>query len=218
LESCLGHTFHDKQLLQQALTHTSAAVAHMERLEFLGDAVLGTMIAEELYRHFPDAEEGRLTRMRAALVCRAALLQVAADWGIEELLTVGPGERDGDGRIRSASICANAVEAVIGALFLDAGWEAARKLVAGAWRSQLDSVGSGDGRDAKTRLQEYTQAHDWGLPEYVIVDHGTTHSPRFSARCLVRGKQMGTGSGERKKIAESEAAKQAWDQLQAGKL
>lgn len=216
LEFHLGYAFHDKQLLQQALTHTSAAAAHMERLEFLGDAVLGIIITEELYRRFPDATEGKLTRMRAALVCRAALLRVAADWRVEALLMVGPGERDADGRIRSASICANAVEAVIGALFLDADWETVRKLVADAWQSRLDAAGSSDGRDAKTRLQEYTQARDWGLPEYVITDHGAGHKPRFSALCLVRGKQAGKGFGERKKIAESEAASQAWNQLQAG--
>ncbi len=216
LESLLGHTFDDNRLLQQALTHTSAAVEHMERLEFLGDAVLGIIITEELFHRFPDATEGRLTRMRAALVCRAALLRVAADWRVEALLVVGPGERDADGRIRSTSICANAVEAVIGALFLDAGWEVVRKLVSTAWQAQLDSVGTSDGRDAKTRLQEYTQARDWGLPEYRITDHGTVHRPRFSALCLVRGSEMGHGAGERKKVAESEAAHQAWQRLQTG--
>lgn len=215
MELQLGHTFQDKRLLQQALSHTSAAVEHMERLEFLGDAVLGVIITDELYRLFPDATEGRLTRLRAALVCRAALLEVAADWGVDDLLMVGPGERDAAGRVRSSSIRANAVEAVIGALFLDAGWEAARRLVTDTWQPQLGSVSSTDGRDAKTRLQEYTQARDWGLPEYATTDHGAGNSPRFSARCLVRGKPLGQGTGERKKVAESEAAKQAWHQLHA---
>ena len=185
----------------------------MERLEFLGDAVLGMIIAEELYRRFPLEEEGKLTRMRAALVCRAGLLQVARDWDVDPMLAVGPGERDEQGRIRSESICANAVEAVIGALFLDAGWTVVHDTVVQAWQAQLAGAGTADGRDAKTSLQEYTQARDWGLPEYVVIDHGTEHSPRFSANCLVRGEEMGKGVGERKKSAESEAAKQAWQKL-----
>lgn len=205
--------FADARLLQQALTHTSTSLPHMERLEFLGDAVLGMIIAEELYRRFPLQEEGKLTRMRAALVCRAGLLQVAGDWDIDPLLSVGPGERDAQGRIRSESICANAVEAVIGALFLDAGWAVVRDVVVRAWESQLAGADSADGRDAKTRLQEFTQARDWGLPEYEVTDLGVGHSPRFSANCLVRGEEMGKGVGERKKSAESEAAKQAWQKL-----
>jgi len=213
LESRLGYRFLDPGLLQQALTHTSTGLPHMERLEFLGDAVLGMIIAEELYRRFPQEEEGKLTRMRASLVCRAGLLQVAGDWEVDALLQVGAGERDESGHIRSVSICANAVEAVIGALFLDAGWPVVRKVVAQAWQAQLDRAGTADGRDAKTRLQEYTQARDWGLPEYLVDDHGTMASPRFSARCLVRGEDMGSGVGERKKTAESEAARQAWNKL-----
>lgn len=212
-ETRLGYRFRDPALLQQALTHTSADTTHMERLEFLGDAVLGLVIAEELYRRFPSEAEGRLTRMRAALVCRAGLLKVAADWQIEPELCVGPGERDAEGRVRSPSICANAVEAVVGALFLDAGWPAVRDLVARAWAEQLAGAGRIDSRDAKTRLQEYTQGRDWGLPEYVVEDHGVDQSPRFSARCLVRGEAMGEGSGERKKLAEAAAASQAWIKL-----
>ncbi len=213
LESQLGYTFHDASLLQQALTHTSTELPHMERLEFLGDAVLGMIIAEELYRRFPLEEEGKLTRMRAALVCRAGLLKVAKAWDVDALLTVGSGERNEAGQVRSESICANAVEAVIGALFLDAGWSAVRDVVVQAWQAQLAGAGKADGRDAKTRLQEYTQANGWGLPEYEVSDHGTEHSPRFSASCLVRGEDMGHGVGERKKTAESEAAKKAWKKL-----
>ena len=213
LESQLGYTFQDASLLQQALTHTSTALPHMERLEFLGDAVLGMIIAEELYRSFPLEEEGKLTRMRAALVCRAGLLLVAKTWDIDALLTVGPGERNEAGQVRSESICANAVEAVIGALFLDAGWPVVRDVVVHAWQSQLAGAGKADGRDAKTRLQEYTQAQGWGLPEYEVSDHGTEHSPRFSATCLVCDEDMGHGDGERKKTAESEAAKHAWKTL-----
>ncbi|HCS12454.1 MAG TPA: ribonuclease III [Zetaproteobacteria bacterium] len=213
LESQLGYSFHDAGLLQQALTHTSVELPHMERLEFLGDAVLDMIISEALYSRFPLEQEGKLTLMRAGLVCRAGLLQVAADWDIDPLLNVGPGERDIAGRIRSQSICANAVEAVIGALFLDAGWDVVRAVILRSWDAQLAGADKADGRDAKTRLQEFTQAKDWGLPEYVVSDHGAAQSPRFLAVCRVRGEVVGEGSGERKKIAESEAAKQAWTAL-----
>lgn len=213
LEALLGHRFHDGSLLRQALTHTSAELPHMERLEFLGDAVLDMVVAEELYRRFPLEKEGRLTLMRATLVCRAGLLKVARDWGIDPLLIVGQGERDGAGRIRSESICANAVEAVIGALFLDAGWDAARSVVLRAWSEQLRRADQADGRDAKTRLQEYTQSRGWGLPEYAVSDRGVGSTPRFTAVCSVNGRDAGKGSGERKKTAETEAAEQAWNTL-----
>lgn len=213
LESRLGHHFRDAGLLQQALTHTSAELSHMERLEFLGDAVLDVIISDELYRRFPLEQEGRLTLMRAALVCRAGLARVAADWDIDPLLNVGPGERDIAGRIRSESICANAVEAVIGALFLDAGWDVVRSVVVREWGALLQQADKADGRDAKTRLQEYTQSQSWGLPEYVVHDHGVNSMPRFTALCRVNGEAVGEGSGERKKNAEAEAAKQAWKTL-----
>ncbi|MDX8391776.1 MAG: ribonuclease III [Mariprofundaceae bacterium] len=213
LEVCIGHVFAQPALLQQALTHASTETPHLERLEFLGDAVLGMVIADELYRRFPDVEEGVLTRMRATLVCRDGLLRVAGAWKIDSFLSVGPGERDSGGKIRSASIAANAVEAVIGAAFLDAGWQVAQSLVLHAWETHLGTVADNDGRDAKTRLQEYTQARDWGLPEYLISDFGVGRQPRFEAHCLVRDEEVGRGVGERKKTAESEAAEQAWQTL-----
>jgi len=213
LESRIGHVFHDSSLLEQALTHASSGLPHLERLEFLGDAVLGMIVADELYRRFPEEDEGMLTRMRAVLVCRAGLLQVATDWGLDRLLEVGPGERNKAGVVRSASICANAVEAVIGAVFLDAGWPVAQGLVLQAWQMQFNHVAEADGRDAKTRLQEYMQARGWGLPEYVTSDHGVAHHPRFSAQCMVRGESMGSGAGERKKTAELRAAQQACQKL-----
>jgi len=213
LEGRIGHTFSNANILQQALTHASAHVPHMERLEFLGDAVLGGVIAEELYRRFPEVEEGVLTRMRAALVCRDGLLIVARKWAVDSLLRVGPGERDSRNRVRAASITANAVEAVIGAVFLDAGWVTAREIVLRAWKNCLEAVNDNDGRDAKTRLQEYTQAQGWGLPEYIVTDYGVEHKPRFAARCLVRGEPMGEGRGERKKVAELEAAQQVCQTL-----
>jgi len=213
LEARIGHVFGDADLLQQALTHASANAPHMERLEFLGDAVLGVVIAEALYCQFPDVEEGALTRMRAALVCRDGLLVVARAWAVDGLLTVGCGERDSRNKVRAASIIANAVEAIIGAVFLDGGWQKARETVLGAWGERLENVKDEDGRDAKTRLQEYTQAQGWGLPEYIVTDYGAERHPRFTARCLVRGDVMGEGLGERKKNAELEAAQQVCQTL-----
>jgi len=213
LEARIGYTFRDANLLQQALTHASTHAPHMERLEFLGDAVLGVVIAEALYRRFPDVEEGALTRMRASLVRRDGLLVVARAWAVDGLLNVGCGERDSRKKVRAVSIVANAVEAIIGAVFLDGGWQKARETVLNAWESRLDSVKDEDSRDAKTRLQEYTQEQGWGLPEYIVSDHGAEQHPRFSARCLVRGEVMGEGLGERKKIAELEAAQQVCQTL-----
>jgi len=213
----IAHEFRDSGLLTEALTHRSASgrKAHMERLEFLGDAVLGAVMAERLFSMFPDLDEGDLTRMRAALVRREALLAVARRWRLEECLIVGEGERDGAGRVKSPSIRANAVEAVIGAVFVDGGWEAARKSVLAAWAEMLATVAPDDVRDAKTRLQEYTQAHGLGLPEYDVTDHGVEAAAdaRFEAVCWVRGRSIGRGAGGRKKTAEMAAAADALTRL-----
>ncbi|HXH64133.1 MAG TPA: ribonuclease III [Mariprofundaceae bacterium] len=209
LERRLGYGFRDPALLARALTHRSAAAAHSERLEFLGDAVLGLVIAEQLHQRFPEADEGTLSRMRATLVCRDSLLKVARRWHLSEQAHVGGGERTADGRLRSPSIVANMAEAVIGAVFTDGGWQAARELVLTAWHDLLASVEDGDGRDAKTRLQEWTQAQGWGLPEYVTRDAGTGVAPRFLAECRIQGVLKGKGAGERKKDAEQGAATEA---------
>jgi ribonuclease-3 len=209
LERRLGYSFDDPALLARALTHRSASAEHSERLEFLGDAVLGLVIAEQLHQRFADVDEGALSRMRAALVCRDSLLKVARRWKLAELASVGGGERSADGRLRSPSIVANMVEAVIGAVFTDGGWGPARAVVLAAWDEALAEIADGDGRDAKTRLQEWTQAHGWGLPEYVIRDAGVGISPRFLAECHIQGVLQGRGTGARKKDAEQGAAGEA---------
>ncbi|GAV20585.1 ribonuclease III [Mariprofundus micogutta] len=212
LEAIIGYTFSDKGLLKRALTHRSMTEQHMERLEFLGDAVLGLAISEFLHHHFPELPEGKLSRMRSALVRKESLYEVALVWKLTGYLHVGESERVADG-IKSPSIAANAVEAVIGAVFQDSGWEPARKLVLQAWQSMLQGIDQVDNRDAKSRLQELTQAQSWGLPEYELQDHGVGKNPRFEARCSVKGELMGVGFGERKKQAEIAAAEQAWQQL-----
>lgn len=211
-EQAIGYHFSNGALLKRALTHRSAAGAHMERLEFLGDAVLGLVIAESLHADFPDRPEGELSRMRAALVRKESLRVVAGRWQLERYLVVGESERTRHG-IKSPSIAANAVEAVIGAVFEDSGWDEARRIVHAAWQPMMQQIDLADTRDAKSRLQELTQAQAWGLPEYRLVDHGVGAAPRFEAECRVQGKVCGRGRGERKKLAEIAAAEQAWQQL-----
>ncbi|PJA31746.1 MAG: ribonuclease III [Zetaproteobacteria bacterium CG_4_9_14_3_um_filter_53_7] len=212
LETKIGYSFSDADLLERALTHRSMTELHMERLEFLGDAVLGLVISEYLHGHYPDKPEGKLSRMRSALVRKETLYEVAMGWKLTQYLHVGESERMVGG-IKSPSIAANAVEAVIGAVFQDGGWDAARRLVLQAWQNMLKDIGQVDTRDAKSRLQEFTQAKAWGLPEYELLDRGVGKSPRFEAKCRVNGELAGSGFGERKKIAEIEAAEQAWQQL-----
>ena len=216
LEKRIHYHFREETLLRRALTHRSAssevADQHMERLEFLGDAVLGLVISEWLHHRFPEQPEGALSRMRASLVRKESLSEVARQWKLSHYLYVGESERTARG-VKSPSIAANAVEALIGAVFQDSGWEAARTLVKQAWKPMLKQVGSVDTRDAKSRLQELTQAEGWGLPVYALVDRGVTTDPRFHATCSVCGIVQGRGYGARKKIAEIEAAEQAWQQL-----
>ena len=214
LEKRIDYVFVDKALLQRALTHRSSDAEHMERLEFLGDAVLGLVISDALHHTFAGKPEGDLSRMRAALVRKESLLEIAELWGLAAYLHVGESERMQDcRRIKSPSIAANAVEAVIGAVFEDGGWIAAHRLVKQTWGNMLHGIGEIDTRDAKSRLQELTQCKGWGLPVYELVDLGVGQSPRFVARCQVHGEWLSEGHGERKKTAEIEAAEQAWQKL-----
>ena len=212
LQKRMGYSFSNHALFERALTHSSAGPNHMERLEFLGDAVLGLVISQHLHGRFPERAEGQLSRMRAAMVCRESLLKVAKKWQLDLLIHTGAGERTAKG-IKSPSIAANAVEALIGAVFEDGGWEPARLVVAKAWHSMLKGIDQVETCDAKSRLQEFTQSKGWGLPVYMLVDLGTGHSPRFKAECWVNGKLVSTGQGERKKLAEIDAAEKGWGEL-----
>jgi ribonuclease-3 len=214
LQKRLGYRFADSGLLIRALTHRSVSSDHLDRLEFLGDAVLSLAISEYLWRKFPDAGEGQLSRWRSHLVCRESLKRVAHDWQLHAHVHVGAGERDSHGSIRSESILADSLEAILGAVFVDGGWEAARNVVLNAWSGLTAHLGKEDMQDAKSRLQELTQSRAWGVPEYRVMDHGAGKDPRFTAICYVRGKRVGRGHGGRKKLAESEAAREAWRNLQ----
>lgn len=208
-EKQLGYDFKNPKLLQRALTHASKSTTHLERQEFLGDAVLGLVIADYLYHRYPNLAEGDLSKMRANLVCKSALLQIAQLWNIDSYLNVGDGERSKNGGLKSESIAANAVESVLGAVFEDAGFADVKALILSAWQPLLQDVQPINLRDAKSQLQELTQAHALGLPNYVLHDLGITISPRFQAVCFLNERKLGEGLGNRKKEAELEAAKQS---------
>lgn len=210
LQRTLGHKFRDKALLRQALTHASArageAAQDNERLEFLGDRVLGLAIAELLCEAHPDAHEGELARQFNLLVQRDACAEVAAGMALGEHLRLSGSELTSGGRGK-ASILADACEAVLGAVFLDAGFDATRKLVRKFWQPRL-MAGKEAPRDPKTALQEWAQGRKLGLPAYVQIERaGPDHAPRFTSEVRIDGVKPARGQGPNKRLAEQEAAR-----------
>lgn len=211
----LGLEFSNPALLKQALTHRSAGGAHYERLEFLGDAVLSLVIAAQLHARCPRASEGDLSRLRASLVRERTLAQIATEQGMGDYLTLGPGETR-NGGFRRASILADAVEALIGAVYLDAGFDAASKFVLHLFDSRLNNLPDADSlKDAKTRLQEWLQARGRPLPIYEILTvTGRDHKQTFTARCALPDDALASeGSGAGRRRAEQSAAQNMLDQL-----
>lgn len=206
--------------LELALTHRSFAyenggIATNERLEFLGDSVLGVVVTDTLYRNFPDAAEGQLARMRAAVVNSKALAQVARTLGLGDFVRLGRGELATGGRDKS-SILADTTEAVIGAVYLDLGPDAAAALVHQLIDPLIEHAASlGAGLDWKSSLQELTSAQQLGVPEYSVEGSGPPHDREFVATVAVGGRVLGEGSGKSKKEAEHLAAKQAWEAISA---
>lgn len=206
--------------LELALTHRSYAyenggIATNERLEFLGDSVLGVVVTDTLYRNFPDAAEGQLARMRAAVVNSKALAQVARTLGLGEFVRLGRGELTTGGRDKS-SILADTTEAVIGATYLDLGGDAAAALVHQLIDPLIEHAASlGAGLDWKSSLQELTSARQLGVPEYSVDGSGPPHDREFVASVTVGGRMLGEGFGKSKKEAEHLAAKQAWESISA---
>jgi ribonuclease-3 len=184
-----------------------------ERLEFLGDAVLGLVVTDHIYRTYPDLPEGELAKVRASVVSAAALSEVATELGLGEALLLGKGE-DGSGGREKPSILADALEAVIGALYLEGGWSAAGQLVLDLMGDRIAeaSVGPG-GQDYKTRLQEVVARHFTELPRYVLTNEGPDHAKRFFAEVRIGGTVRGWGQGRSKKQAEASAARDAWQAL-----
>jgi ribonuclease-3 len=216
LEERLGHRFANPRLLEQALTHRSRGADNYERLEFLGDGVLGCAVADELYARFPRLSEGKLTRLRASLVREEALAEVAAALGIGELLRLGEGELASAPAPRP-SILADAVEAVLGAVFLDGGYDAARRAVLAAFGPLIDQLDPEQpAKDAKTRLQEILQSRHRRLPSYRVVSvQGEAHRQSFEVECSVRELGLSsTGTGTSRQRAEQQAAKAMLDKLE----
>lgn len=207
-------------LLETALTHASyaheagEAVAHNERLEFLGDAVLGVAVADLLYRRYPQAPEGDLSRMRAALVCAPTLARVARRLGLGQFLRLGHGEEASGGRDRT-SVLAGALEAVIGAVYLQHGLEAARRLVERCFAEEFALAARGElVEDFKTALQEWSQRHLAAEPIYrVVAQEGPDHAPVYTVEVLLGGRPAGSGRGRSKKEAEQAAAEEALRRL-----
>jgi ribonuclease-3 len=218
IETLGGDVDHDGMDL--AVTHRSFAyenggVPTNERLEFLGDSVLGVIVTEELYCRFPDLPEGQLAKLRAAVVNARALAEVGRSIEIGRYLKLGRGEETSGGRDKS-SILADALEAVIGAYYLDRGVEPTRALVLGLFAAALEGAASlGAGLDWKTSLQELAAERSLGAPEYVVVESGPDHAKAFHATAVVGGDGIGEGNGRSKKEAEQRAAEQAWTTLNA---
>jgi len=224
LENAIGYRFRNIQLLQNALTHSSYAnerwhnsLLSNERLEFLGDSVLGMLVAEYLFRNFPDRPEGELTRMRADMVCEQTLAAAANRIGIGGHLLLGHGEEQGGGRSRN-SILADAMESVIAACFLDGGIEAALKIVqqfilVDVPVTRLHNV------DYKTKLQELVQQKKNQTLSYALVgESGPDHDKRFDVEVSLNGKVVGSGNGSSKKRAEQMAAASAIERLFPDKM
>ena len=219
LEKALGVAFRDRDLLHRTFTHRSYAYEHgglptNERLEFLGDAVLGLVVTDHLYRSHPDLAEGQLAKLRAAVVNMHALAAVARGIGLGSWLLLGRGEEATGGRDKP-SILADTMEALLGAVYLDRGLAVAEQLVHRLFGPLMtDSAARGAGLDWKTSLQELTAAQLLGVPEYVVTESGPDHAKHFVATAFIGGAALGLGEGRTKKEAEQHAAELAWSALQ----
>lgn len=210
LQQRLGHRFADPSLLEQALTHRSAGSPDNERLEFLGDGVLGCAVAEALYARFPRLAEGKLTRMRARLVREEGLTEIAARLGLEQHLRIGAKH------LASPAVLADAVEALFGAVFVDGGYDAARRAMLHAFAPLLAALDPEDvEKDPKTRLQEMMHAQGRRLPEYrVVATHGAPHQRSFEVECALPDLQLAAvGKGTSLQRAEQQAAKGVLDKV-----
>jgi len=209
----VGYRFQDPELLRRALTHRSYSAAHNERLEFLGDSVVNCAIALELYHKFPRLTEGELSRLRANLVNQQSLAAIAQRFAFGEELRLGEGEVRSGGA-RRPSILADAVEAVVGAAFLDGGFGAARQVVGTLFGAALEGIDlTTSTKDPKTLLQEYLQARKIALPQYAVVaTRGEAHEQQFEVECVIpelRIRSLGAGASRR--AAEQEAAREAYE-------
>jgi ribonuclease-3 len=217
----LGWTVDDDDLLSRSLAHRSwcaenPGTGSNERLEFLGDAVLGLVVTDYLYRTYPGMPEGELAKVRASVVNSAALAELAAELAIGDALLLGKGEDQSGGR-QKPSILADAMEALIGAVYLDQGWSASEQMIMRLLGERIESAAAGPGgQDYKTRLQELSARSFDQLPVYLVRDDGPDHAKEFHAVVHVHGRAQGTGWGRSKKQAEQAAARAAWESLIEG--
>ncbi len=218
LAKLFGYRFGDPGFLKQALVHRSAGSRNNERLEFLGDAVLGCVIADEVFARYPGAREGELSRLRSTLVRRESLAELANELDIGAYLKLGPGERKSGGHHRQ-SILADAFEAVLGAIYLDGGFEPCQRAIVALFAKKLDAIADLDQlKDSKTQLQEYLQSQHKPLPEYTVIEvAGEAHAQSFRVRCAVddTGIEPTEGRARNRRHAEQEAAGKMLAQLGA---
>jgi ribonuclease-3 len=216
LQNRLGHEFKDAALLQQALTHRSHSSLHNERLEFLGDSILNCVVASLLFERYARIDEGDLSRLRANLVKQQSLYEIAQRLELSQFLRLGEGELKSGG-FRRPSILADTLEALFGAIFLDAGFDAARKVIRSLYIPILDTVDPKTlGKDAKTLLQEFLQGKKIPLPQYnVVATHGAAHNQQFEIECLVPKLDIHVfGTGGSRRAGEQAAAKLALEAVQ----
>ena len=217
LQQRLGHVFAQPALLTRALTHRSFGVAHNERLEFLGDAVLNTVVSALLYQRFAGSDEGDLTRVRAHLVREESLHRAALGLNLPQVLRLSEGEARGGGAQR-ASILADALEALIGAAFLDGGFDAAQQVVRRLFSELIDSTEIDSWtKDAKTELQEWLQARRLAVPSYrIVATRGQAHAQTFEVECAVAPLGLvERGEGRSRRAAEQQAARRLLEELKA---
>jgi len=217
----LGISFRQEYLLEQAFVHASYinenpgfAGSSNERLEFLGDAILNFIVAEKLYEEFPELSEGNLTEIRASLVCRDTLAEIAFSLKLGDWLLLGQGEEANGGRTRPSNL-ANAMEALIGALYLEQGLARARRFIFRQLKPRLDKIKAGKRTpNYKALVQELVQGQKRPTPVYRLVETaGPDHSKQFTVEILVEGEVVGNGTGKSKKAAENQAARAAWKKL-----
>jgi ribonuclease-3 len=215
LDAALGIRFSDEEIRETALTHRSFAFEHSldatnERLEFLGDSVLGLVVTDMVFEAFPDLPEGELAKRRAAVVNAQALAEVARSLGLGAMVRLGKGEEQSGGRGK-ASILADALEAVLGAVYLDLGLDEARRLIERLFRPLIEAYVRGE--DYKTILQELASRELRTMPEYRLEERGPDHEKEFTATVFVAGEALGAGVGKSKKEAEQRAAREAFDHI-----
>lgn len=217
LQTRIGYSFTQPELLQQALTHRSFSASNNERLEFLGDSVLNFIIAHQLFNLFPNLPEGDLSRLRAKLVKEASLAEISIRLNLGDALRLGEGELKSAGW-RRPSILADALEAIVGAVYLDGGFAAAEQVVALLYRETLTTIDpKAIDKDAKSQLQEYLQSKKMDLPDYQVVSiEGEAHAQTFTVQCEIKKlKLTTTGAGTSRRVAEQQAAKLAMEKIQS---